>query len=76
MAYSRGLTGPELGAPQFPDCDLWMGSLPLAEPFAALDASDPRMVSTLDTMEEMGTSAARVKEREEARKAKEGAGER
>ena len=56
MAYARGLTGPELGAPQFPDCDRFMGALPLAEPFAVLDANDPRMVDTLDVMEEMGTS--------------------
>src|SRR6185369_13475626 len=32
MAYTRGLTGPEIGAPQFPDCDYFMGALPLAEP--------------------------------------------
>ena len=25
MAYARGLTGPELGAPQFPDCECFMG---------------------------------------------------
>ncbi|HTQ10514.1 MAG TPA: hypothetical protein VMI31_10620, partial [Fimbriimonadaceae bacterium] len=55
MAYSAGLTGPEIGAPQFPDCDNWMGALPLAEPFAAIDARDPRMMETLDDMEEMGT---------------------
>ena len=46
MAYARGLTGPELGAPQFPDCDRSSGALPLAEPFAALDADDIRMVDT------------------------------
>ena len=56
MAYARGLTGPELGAPQFPDCDRFMGALPLAEPFAVLDASDIRMVDTLSVMEELGTS--------------------
>lgn len=83
MAYARGLTGPELGAPQFPGCDLMTGALPLAEPFAALDASDPRMVDTLDVTEEMGTylgalemtkeigmSAATVRESIEARKQK------
>jgi hypothetical protein len=30
MAYARGLMGPELSAPQFPDCDRFMGALPLA----------------------------------------------
>ncbi len=70
MAYARGLTGPELGAPQFPDCDKFMGALPLAEPYAALAADDARMMDTLDSMEEMGTSAAAVKEKEDARKVK------
>ncbi|HPO13946.1 MAG TPA: hypothetical protein PLI09_10910 [Candidatus Hydrogenedentes bacterium] len=70
MAYSRGLTGPELGAPQFPECDRFMGALPLAEPYAALDAGDIRMRDTLDMMEEMGTSVAAVQEKEAARKAK------
>jgi hypothetical protein len=70
MAYARGWTGPELGAPQFPDCDRFMGSLPLAEPFGVIDASDLRMVDTLDVMEEQGTSASAVREREEARKQK------
>ena len=67
MAYAAGLTGPELGAPQFPECDLFMGAMPLAEPFAVLDANDPRMVDELDLMEEMGTSPEAVKKREEAR---------
>ncbi len=70
MAYARGLTGPELGAPQFPECDLFMGALPVAEPLAALEAGDPRMVGTLDVMEEMGTSVGAVREQEEARKQK------
>ena len=70
MPYTRGLTGPELGAPQFPECDMWVGSLPLAEPFAVLDAGDYRMFDTLTVMEEMGTSPERVREREEARKQK------
>jgi hypothetical protein len=70
MAYARGLTGPELGAPQFPDCDKFIGALPLAEPFAALDAGDFRMVDTLDVMEELGTSVEAVREKEEARKQK------
>ncbi|MHB9064163.1 MAG: hypothetical protein ACYC4B_10255 [Pirellulaceae bacterium] len=67
MAYAGGLTGPELGAPQFPDCDRFMGALPLAEPFAVLDANDMRMVNTLNAMEEMGTSESAVREKEEAR---------
>lgn len=70
MAYARGLTGPELGAPQFPDCDRFMGALPLAEPFGAMDASDPRMVDTLELMEEMGSSPAATQELEAARKSK------
>jgi hypothetical protein len=70
MAYTRGLTGPELGAPQFPDCDLFWGSLPLGEPFAALDANDFRIVDTLDVMEELGTSISAVRELQEARKKK------
>lgn len=68
MADARGLTGPELGAPQFPDCDMFMGALPLAEPFALLDARDPRMIGTLDAMEEMGTSDAAVRARAAARR--------
>lgn len=70
MAYARGLTGPELGAPQFPDCDLFMGALPLAEPFGVIEAGDIRMVGTLDLMEEQGASERRVLEREEARRQK------
>ncbi|MHB8971735.1 MAG: hypothetical protein ACYC3X_01815 [Pirellulaceae bacterium] len=70
MAYAAGLTGPELGAPQFPDCDRFMGALPLAEPFAALDANDVHMVDTLSVMEELGTSASAVQELEAARQAK------
>lgn len=70
MAYARGLTGPELGAPQFPECDLWMGALPLAEPLAAMGADDPRMGDTLDAMEEMGTSVNAVRAEEEGRRQK------
>ncbi|MHB1293448.1 MAG: hypothetical protein ACYC4R_00490 [Anaerolineae bacterium] len=55
MAYSGGLTGPELGAPQFPDCDLAWGSLLLAQPFTAMDPNDSRIAETLDAMEEMGS---------------------
>ena len=68
MAYARGLTGPELGAPQFPECDLFVGALGLAEPYAAIDAGDARMVDTLDVMEELGTSEIAVRAKEEARK--------
>ena len=47
-----------------------MGSLPLAEPFALLDAGDFRMVDTLDVMEELGAPVAAVREKEQARKQK------
>lgn len=70
MAYGKGLPGPELGAPQFPDCDKFMGALPTAEPYAVMNASDTRMLDTLDLMEEMGTTDAAVSEKEAARKAK------
>ncbi|MHB1456917.1 MAG: hypothetical protein ACYC0V_08395 [Armatimonadota bacterium] len=70
MPYIRGLTGPEIGAPQFPDTDKFMGALPLAEPYAALNAGDYRMVDTLELMEEMGTSASAIKANEDARKLK------
>ncbi len=70
MAYGKGIMGPELGAPQFPECDKFMGALPLAEPFAAVDAGDPRMVDTLDVMDEQGTSVGTVGGKEEARKKK------
>lgn len=68
MPYMHGQTGPELGAPQFPECDIWMGALPLAEPFVGVDANDPRIVGTINLMEEMGTSVKAVRELEEARK--------
>ena len=68
MAYTRGLTGPEIGAPQFPDCDWFVGALPLAEPFSALDANDPRLVDTISVMTEMETSAEAERELAEARK--------
>ena len=44
------------GAPQRPQMDIIIGALPLAEPFAALDANDNRMLGTINAMEEMGTS--------------------
>jgi hypothetical protein len=68
MAYLRGWTGPEVGAPQFPDCDWFVGALPLAEPFSAFDADDIRMVDTINVMTEMETSADGVRELEAAGK--------
>ena len=70
MPYSHGMTGPELGAPQYPECDLWVGALPLAEPFAVLDPDDFRMVGTLTIMEELATAVSIVQEKAEARKKK------
>ena len=70
MAYAAGLTGPELGAPQFPNCDLWMGALPLAGPSAVMDADDPRIFDTLHVTEELATSTSAVKELEEKRSSK------
>jgi hypothetical protein len=49
---------------------MWVGALPLAEPFAALDAGDLRMVDTLDAMEETGTSISAVQAKAEARRQK------
>jgi hypothetical protein len=70
-AYTRGLMlaleFPSVGRPQG---DVILGALPLAEPFAALDANDARVVGTLDVMEEVGTSVSAVHELEEARKPK------
>ena len=70
-AYTRGLMlaleFPSVGRPQG---DVIVGALPLAEPFAALQANDARMIGTLDIMEEVGTSAGAVRELEEARKKK------
>ncbi len=70
MAYCRGLTGPELGAPQFPDCDLFWGSLPVADVFGALEASDYRVVGTVDAMEELGTSQKTIQSLVDARRQK------
>jgi len=70
-AYTRGLMlaleYPSVGRPQG---DVILGALPLAEPFAAMEANDARMVGTLDVMEEVGTSVGAVRELEEARKKK------
>jgi hypothetical protein len=68
MAYAGGVTGLELGVPQFPNCDFFWGSLPLAEAFAAIDAKDYRMFDTLDVMEELGTSVEAAEKLVEARK--------
>ena len=72
MAYARGLTGRELGAPQYNDseCDSYVGGLPLAEPLSALDARDPAMTGTLDIMTEMTASEDAIRELEEKRRAK------
>lgn len=57
MVYARGLMcNLEFNAPQRPQTDVLVGSLPLAEPFAALAADDIRMTGTLDVMEEVGMS--------------------
>ncbi len=70
-AYTRGLMlaleYPSVGRPQG---DVILGALPLAEPFAALPATDPRIVGTLDAMEEVGTSVGAVRSLEEARRKK------
>ena len=70
-AYTRGLMlaleFPSVGRPQG---DVILGALPLAEPLAVLEASDARMVGTLNVMEEVGTSVSAVRELEEARKKK------
>jgi len=59
MAYARGLMcNLEFNAPQRPQTDVLVGSLPLAEPFAALAADDSRITGTLDVMEEVGMSPA------------------
>lgn len=70
MAYARGLTGPEIGSPQFPNIDFMVGAMPLAEPFSAFDANDSQMASTLDLTMEMITPPDTVRDQEEARKKK------
>ncbi|MHB0998390.1 MAG: hypothetical protein ACYC27_04010 [Armatimonadota bacterium] len=56
-AYSRGLMLTlDLKAPQRPQCDVILGSLPLAESSSAIDANDMRMKGTLEVMEETGMS--------------------
>ncbi|MCL5096076.1 MAG: hypothetical protein M1608_00780, partial [Candidatus Omnitrophica bacterium] len=73
MAYSRGLMNTELGAPQYgggKSTDLMLGALPLASPSSVLEPDDPRVVDTLDVLEESGTSTNSVRELEDARKKK------
>jgi hypothetical protein len=70
MAYAGGIPGPEFGAPHFPEIDFFLGALPLAEPFAALDANDFRVVGAINVMAEQITSDAGIRESEEARKNK------
>jgi hypothetical protein len=70
-AYTGGMMlSLEFGSLQRSQCDVLIGALPLAEPFASLDANDARMVETLDAMEETGTSASTVRELKEAREKK------
>lgn len=55
--YARGaIMSMELGALQRPQGDTWCGALPLAEPFAALDANDPFIADTIGVMDEIGSS--------------------
>lgn len=67
MAYNGGLTGPEMGAPQFPDCDMFKGSLALSEPFAVLEPNDPRMIDNLTIMEELGINEKSIANKAAAR---------
>jgi hypothetical protein len=72
MPYAQGMTGLELGAPQYNDseCDSYVGALPLAEPFSAFDANAPAVVDTLDVMTEMTASENAVQKLQEERRAK------
>jgi hypothetical protein len=70
MPYARGLTGPELEAPEFPDTDLFCIQHVLAEPFAAYDPNDVRIADTADMLDELGTYAKPAQEKMEQRKAK------
>lgn len=70
-AYTWGaMLALESGSLNRPQGDTVVAGLPLAEPLAALDANDVRMVGTLDIMEEVGTSGGMVRALEEARKQK------
>ncbi len=70
MPYARGLTGPELEAPEFPDTDLFCIQNVLAEPFAAYDPNDVRIADTADMLDELGTYAKAAQEKMEQRKTK------
>ncbi len=70
MPYARGLTGPELEAPEFPDTDLFCLQNALAEPFAAYAPNDPRLADTTDVLDELGTYAKAAQEKVAQRKAK------
>ncbi len=70
-AYTRGvMLAFESGSLNRSQCDSIMAGLLLAAPFAVLDANDPRVVGTLDVMEELGTSPRMVRVLEEKRKKK------
>ncbi|OQA02306.1 MAG: hypothetical protein BWY71_00060 [Planctomycetes bacterium ADurb.Bin412] len=57
VPYTRGeILALEYGSLQRPQCDIIIGALPLAEPFAALDAGDACINDTLTVMEEVGSS--------------------
>lgn len=70
MAYARGLTGPELQAPEFPDTDLFCMNMALAEPFAAYDPNNQALVDTTDMTDEQGTYAQAAQDKVAQRKAK------
>jgi hypothetical protein len=72
MPHAQGMTGLELGAPQYNDseCDSYVGALPLAEPFGALDANGPAVRDTLDVMTEMTASESAVQALGDQRRAK------
>lgn len=52
-AYNRGLTGPELQEPEFPDTDLFAGPMVLVEPCGIGKADEPWAVDTMDILEEL-----------------------
>jgi len=58
-AYARGLMLSELGAPQHNGgrpWDLMLGALPLASRYSVLKPDDPRVMDTLDALEESNAS--------------------
>ncbi|MBN2296162.1 MAG: hypothetical protein JXM70_27270, partial [Pirellulales bacterium] len=55
--YARGaMITMEQSSLNRPQIDVWVGALPLAEPFVALDANDSRVVETVRVMDEIGSS--------------------